>query len=426
MERLFDNRKLSPDSIKLLKASPLPSKSIDVGFQEAISNPISAESLDREKFWSPAVVFADHTRKPSPFLPHILKLFEDRTDDIKIICAGGSHVSSGKDHVSMVLGDDLYKRFQSSIFFSATKNPNSKYEWIGATSRGTPVEVNKEILDRDLILVTLNVQPHYFAGYEGGAKGILPGCSGLKTITSNHARVIGNMYGRELVIKSNPVREDMNEVPGLLADNMKIKVRNLDFVLNQDGSFVKAAFGDPVQAHMYLSEQYSRKIHTAVSRPAGVVLSVADGPLGRNLYQALKAAAFGSNIVAPNHQPKSIVVLIATLEDGVGGEAFKHEMELYGKMDNPVKVIEDLRRRAKEGKITEASQKANRLALDDSKCDLVVVSPTAPKDVQELLSKTKYAFYRGLDEALGGLDSQLLKGDIIGMPFGSSTVPIPE
>lgn len=350
-------------------------------------------------------------------------MIEPKTDDIKIIFAGGSHIPSDPDFMKKVLGEETYQRYQKSIRVSATKNPTSKYEWIGVTSRGTPVELNKELFDRDLLISTLNVQPHYFAGYEGGSKALLPGCSGLKTITTNHGYVIGNSNCRELVVKGNPLREDMNEVPGVLRESMKIEHRILDYVLNQDSSMVKAAYGDPNAAHQQLADNYSRRAHTAPASLSQLVMTLADGPTGRNLYQALKAAAFASNLAAPNHDPKSTIVLLASLEDGIGGDAFKSEMETYGKME-PDKVIEDLKRRAKLGKVTEASQKPNRLALDDKQADFIVVSPKAPSSVGDLLDKTRIKFFRTIDDALGSLDKSLYQRDVAVIPHGSSTVPL--
>ena len=294
-----------------------------------------------------------------------------------------------------------------------------------STSRSTPVELNKELFDRDLLISTLNVQPHYFAGFEGGAKALLPGCSGLKTITTNHSYVIGNPACRELAIKGNPLREDMNEVPGVLKEFMKIGHRILDFVLNQDGSMIKAVYGDSNAAHQQLAENYSARAHSVKTTPSPLVLAVADGPAGKNLYQALKAASFAANLTAPNNQPKSTVILVASLEAGIGSDAFKTEMELYGRME-PEKVIEDLKKRAKTGKVTEASQKPNRFAIDEKKTDFIVVSPNAPKPVEELLSKTKMKFYRTIDEALGSLDKRLYERDVAVIPHGSSTVPVPS
>src|SRR5437899_3521537 len=363
LDEFGGSKLLTPDKIRYVQANPLPSKPADLAFTEALAAPIGARPFEREKGWSPAIILTDSTRKQSPFIKQLINLIEPKTDDIKFIFACGTHVPADQSFIRKVLGDDIYKRYEKSIKVSSTQNPGSKYEWIGLTGRGTPIELNKELFDRDLLVSTLNVQPHYFAGYEGGAKALLPGCSGLKTITTNHGYVIGNPSCHELVVKGNPMREDMNEVPNILKEFMKIEHRILDFVLNQDGTLVKAAYGDPNLAHQQLAENYSRRAHSVTSRPSALVVTVADGPAGTNLYQALKAATFGAGLVNPSHQPKSTVMLLASLETGIGGNGFKAEMETYGKI-GPDKVVEDLKRRAKLGKVTEASQKPNRFSLD--------------------------------------------------------------
>jgi len=416
---------LAPERIRWVQPAPLPSKIIDVAFKEGMSAPVGAKPFDREKCWSPGIIVSDYTRKYSPFVSRLISMIEPKTDDIKIIFAGGTHIPSEPDFMKKVLGEEVHNRYQKSITVSSTKNPGSKYEWIGVTSRGTPLELNKELFDRDLLISTLNVQPHYFAGFEGGAKALLPGCSGLKTITTNHGYVIGNPSCRELAIKGNALREDMNEVPRVLKESMKIEHRILDFVLNQDGSMVRAAYGDPNGAHQQLAENYSGRAHAVTSTPSPLVLTVADGPTGKNLYQALKAAAFASNLTIPNNQPKSTVILIGGMEDGVGGETFKSEMELYGRME-PDQIIEDLKKRTKTGKVTEASQKPNRLSLDDKRADLIVVSPKAPGSVEELLAKTRIKFFRSIDDALGSIDKWLYERDVAVIPHGSSTVPLPR
>jgi nickel-dependent lactate racemase len=241
LDEFGGSKLLTPEKIRYVQATPLPSKPADLAFREALATPIGARPFEREKGWSPAIILTDSTRKQSPFIKQLISLIEPKTDDIKFIFACGTHVPADQSFIRKVLGEDIYKRYEKSIRVSSTQNPGSKYEWIGVTGRGTPVELNKELFDRDLLISTLNVQPHYFAGYEGGAKALLPGCSGLKTITTNHGYVIGNPSCHELVVKGNPMREDMNEVPNILKEYMKIEHRILDFVLNQDGGLVKAA-----------------------------------------------------------------------------------------------------------------------------------------------------------------------------------------
>ena len=414
---------LSPEKVRFVKPNPLPSKSVDIAFKEAMANPIGTRPFEREKGWSPAIILGDSTRKQSPFIRHLISLIEPKTDDIKIIFACGTHIPSDPGFVRKVLGEDIYKRYEKSIRVSSTQNPASKYEWIGVTSRGTPVELNKELFDRDLLVSSLNVQPHYFAGYEGGAKALVPGCAGLKTITTNHGYVIGNGNCRELILKGNPLREDMNEAPGILREYMRIEHRILDFVLNQDGTIAKAAYGDPTLAHQQLAETFSRKAHTVQSTPSSLIFTKADGPMGQNLYQAMKASAFATGLVSPDADPKPTIILLASLENGIGGDAFKKEMETYGKME-PALVLEDLKKRAKAGKATEASQKPNRLALDDGKARFIVVSPKAPALVEEFLNKTRIGFYRSIDDALRSVDNKLYEKNVAVVPYGSSTVPL--
>jgi lactate racemase len=423
LDEFGGSKLLATDKLRYVQANPLPSKPVDVAFKEAMATPVGTRPFEREKGWSPAIILGDSTRRPSPFIGQLVNLIEPKTDDIKIIFACGTHIPTDPTFIRKILGEDIYKKYEKSIKISSTQNPASKYEWIGITSRGTPVELNKELFDRDLLVSSLNVQPHYFAGYEGGAKALLPGCSGLKTITTNHGHVIGNPSCRELMIKGNPLREDMNEVPGILREYMKIEHRVLDFVYNQNGTLVKAAYGDPNLAHQQLAENFSRRAHTVQSRPSSLILTRADGPMGQNLYQAMKASAFATGLIPVPTQPKSAIILLATLENGIGGEAFRKEMEMYGKME-PNAIVEDLKKRAKTGKVTEASQKPNRLALDDPKADFLVVSPKAPTVVEEFLAKTRIRFYRAIDDALRSLDARLYEKDVAVIPYGSATVPI--
>src|SRR5437867_11909195 len=110
------------------------------------------------------------------------------------------------------------------------------------------------------------------------------------------------------------MHEDMNEVPNILKEYMKIEHRILDFVLNQDGTLVKAAYGDPNQADQQLAENFSRRAHTVQSRPSPLVLTRANGPIGQNLDRALMAASFAAGLMPYGQSPKPPVVLRATPE----------------------------------------------------------------------------------------------------------------
>jgi nickel-dependent lactate racemase len=413
---------LEGHAVRYVVPSSLSPKSFVEAYTEAMSQPIGCVSLSEEKFKKPALIFADNTRKFSLFVPLLVNALSEK-GYLKLICACGTHKSPSEEHFKAVLGEGLYEKFKSSLSISTTR-ADCGYESIGSTTRGTPVELNSELFDRDFIVSTLNVQPHYFAGFEGGCKALLPGCSSLKTILANHGRAIGNPRTRELMISGNDVREDVDEVSDLLERVKGIKHRILDFTLNPNGSVAKAVYGKPPEAHRVLAEDYAMKIWAVEAEPARLVISVADGPLGLNLYQALKAASFAADLTVTSLRPKSRVLLLASLRDGVGGEAFAYEMERYGRWEAS-ETMNDLKRRAEAKDITEASQKPNRLALDDNRANFVIVSPNAPAEVELLLSKTKYRFYRSLDEAIRDSPQELLSNVAV-IPQGAGTVPVPK
>lgn len=398
-------------------SSSLPEEEM---LKKSLQNPIRSGPFDEERAKKIAIIIADTTRFCSPFVRKLITSAEKKTDNIKIVCAHGSHVPSPAAFFQKLLGEDLYSCYRENIVLSSTQNPMSEYESIGETKDGTPVELNKELLDRDLVISSLNVQPHYFAGYEGGAKGLLPGCSSLRTIVANHSKVIGNRNARELRIEGNSVREEMNESSDLI---LKFGIRHkiVDFTINRAQQVVGVGYGDPAAAHRYVAETYAKPIYAVNARQARFIVTIASGPGGRNLYQALKAAAFASNIAFENANKKSVVFLFAGLQEGVGGEALVREMRRYGHVKGK-EIIEDLRKRAKQGETTEASQKLNRLAMDESKMELVVVSPEAPREVELLLRETKYRFFRRWDEAFAAT-SVSKKKCVVLLPYGSSTVP---
>lgn len=411
----------SPISFKTILPNKSPScESVEKLFADALVHPIDVESFYCEKPEKAAIVFSDATRFHSPFIGQLVRMIEKKTDDIKIISAHGTHAPSPSGFFERALGEELCASYKNNLVISTTQNPSSEYQYIGETDRGTPVELHKDLLDRDLIVSSFNVQPHYFAGYEGGAKSILPGCSSLRTIIANHSLVIGNPTARELRIDGNDLREDVNQSFSLLS-KFGVKHRIMDFVLNRERNVVRVSYGNPVSAHKLIAETCAKQIYCVKAQPAHTIVTIAEGPSGNNLYQALKAVAFASNMTINKPGKKSLIILFAALEEGIGGQALRSEIEKY-KDKEASEILNDLKQRGKEGKITEASQKLNRLAIDDSRMDLIIVSPKAPRDVEELLCKTKYRFSRRLDEAFDSLNVHA-KRDVAVLPYGSSTVP---
>ncbi len=178
---------------RIVRIEPRPvcaRSSMNQLLQGALANPIKSHHLEDHHIASAAVIFSDETRLPSPYLTSLVRILVKMADDVKLVVACGTHILPSEHYLTKMIGDELLRNCR--VVFSSTNDESCKFEYMGQTSRGTPVEVNKEILDVDFVLSSLCVRPHYFAGFEGGAKAILPGCSSLRTISSNHSYVIGN------------------------------------------------------------------------------------------------------------------------------------------------------------------------------------------------------------------------------------------
>jgi nickel-dependent lactate racemase len=419
--KFLESQILEPDRVRWIKPKEIPPpKTTDQLLEEALNDPVDSKRLDEEGFKSPAIVVSDNMRLPSPYVPQLLRKLEEKTDDIKIMVAGGTHVIPPDEHAKRVLGD-LFSTYQKRVIYSSTRS-SSNYEYVGETTRKTKVELNVELLDRDFIISTLCIRPHYFAGWEGGAKALLPGCSSFNTIARNHSYVVGNPNARELIMKGNPVREDINEVPGLLEKGRGISYRIADFVPNQANEPVLIRYGRPVPTHSKLTE-FGRGVYEVRAEPASLVIVVADGAHGQNFYQGLKALSHASNIVKPSAEPKSKIILAGGFKMGVGNKTFEGEFETYIGMDSD-QVMQNLKRRVKEGTFNETLQKINRLTMDFSRADMMVVSPEAPAELKTMLEKKDIFFSRELDDALSTLERGFLS-NIIVVPKGPSTVPMP-
>lgn len=412
---------LFPESVRWILPKPFASRKIDY-FVEALANPVNAKRLKDEKFENPVLVFADDTRLPSPFVPKLIKELEAKTESVKLMIACGTHVIPKDVYARSVLGNELFSSYKRNLVYSSTRNPSSVFESIGRTSRGTEVQLNKELLECDFVLSTLCVRPHYFAGWEGGAKALLPGSSSKKTINQNHSYVIGNPDAKELVIKGNPVREDINEVPTLLEKKLGIRHRVLDFVPNLQDEPVNVKYGDPIAAHRKLA-QFGKKICVVKTKPSSLVLAVSEGSLGRSFYQALKAVTHSSNIVKLDEDQNPTLILMGKMDKGIGSDTFRREFETYIGMD-PESVMDSLKKRAEEGTFNETLQKINRMMLYLPRVNFMIVSPEAPPELETMIKSKEIFFSRDLDEALETLSAQFLQ-DVAIIPQGNATVPLP-
>lgn len=381
-------------------------------FREALARPLGAAELSREgKVDRAAIIIPDHTRPPSPFLAQLAEAVEAVAREVVIVVAGGTHKPPPLSRLKRALGR-LAEEGWFRLRHSYARSHPSNFKRLGETSRGTPVEVHREVAEADLVVSTLCVRPHYFAGWEGGCKAVLPGCSSLDSVRRNHSLAIGHGGARELRADGNPVRMDMEEAGRALAKVTKYRV--FDWVGDPYGGLAAAYYGDPVEAHRACVRE-GLKYYVVKAPPTHAVVTVARPPLGSTLFQALKAYHLACN-VEPK-RGKLRVVLVAGMEEGVGSEEFAREAVRYSGAPYE-ELVRELKERMEAGEFSEVFPKLARMAMDASRAELIVASPSAASDVRALLERLRIPFYEDLAEALRGVEEAVV------LPYGDVSVPI--
>jgi lactate racemase len=256
---------------------------------------------------SASILVSDITR-PSPthlLLPPLTKRLKDLgISDLKVIFGLGTHRRMTDAEERLILRECV-------SLPHIQHNPKACVP-LGETRRGTPVEILDTVASSDLLIATGNIEYHYYAGYSGGAKAVLPGVSSEESVIKNHElmRDPASVTGR----LDSPVRLDMEDAA---------EVAGLDFilnvVLNGRKEIVQSVAGDYRQAHRAgaatVDAMYRRDV-----KPAEIVVACAGGrPKDMNLFQAQKALDNAKNAALPG----GTIILVAECCEGLGNHVFE-------------------------------------------------------------------------------------------------------
>ena len=278
---------------------------------------------------SAAIVVSDVTR-PCPsykFLPALLdELAGIDPGNVRVLFALGGHRLHTEAEKRLLLGDAVAAKVEALDLDVADCVP------VGRTSRGTPLEVYRPFLEADVKIGTGNIEYHYFAGYSGGAKAVVPGICTPLAIRSNHSMML-QPQARAGVLAGNPVREDIDEAGGIVG---------IDFVFNVllDGRkrILDAVAGHYLDAHREGVRLYDERFNVSIAEAADIVLASAGGhPKDINLYQAQKTLENVRGAVRPG----GTIVLAARCGEGFGQPIFERWMR---EMTDPQMLIDRIRR----------------------------------------------------------------------------------
>jgi len=262
---------------------------------EAIRNPVDRHGLASYATAGKTVTIVtdDHTR-PTPAGPICSAIMDELNSmgisdaSIRILAAGGLHRPMTEGELRGKFGSALTKR-ANIVCHDAWDD--TQLEYLGVTSRGTPVWVNKLVSKADLRVTIGMITAHFVSGYASGPKTILPGASGHRTIFHNHGIVAASSFAKIGVTDGNPCWEDMVEANTLLGPTLAV-----DVVLNTRNELVAAFHGEPTSAQKAGLSTYNSIYTFDLKEKADIVVASAN-PMCSYLDQCLKTIVHASMLV---------------------------------------------------------------------------------------------------------------------------------
>lgn len=272
----------------------------------------------------PVLVLVNDATRPTPTAGMLAAVWDDIAAwDLSFLIATGTHRAPSEAELARIFGG-LWPRVRGRVRVHDARD-EAGLALAGTTSAGTEVSLNRAVMEARRILVIGSVETHYFAGYTGGRKIVLPGIAGYRTIEQNHALALDSR-STALALAGNPVHEDMDEALGFLLGRPGAELFALLAVLDRDKRICFAAAGGIREAFRAAVAEVDTLFAAPAKEKAGVVIAVAEPPLDIDFYQAQKAVENGAMIL----EDGGILLVISACRTGVGNEAFLRLMRQAG------------------------------------------------------------------------------------------------
>ena len=371
----------------------------------ALAHPIGAVPLrDLAKPGQKIAIIASDVSRPVPsyeLLPAILEELTAagcRDEDITVVFALGSHRHHTPQEQERLAGSGVFHRVRC-----VDSDPDDCIH-MGDTKSGTPVDVTRVVAEADFRICTGNIEFHYFAGYSGGVKAIMPGVSTPAAIQSNHRMMVSELACAGN-LDTNPLRQDIEEAGRICGVDYIVNV-----VLDEHRKIVYAVAGDAVLAHRegcrYLDRMYRKPI---AERADIVLVSQGGAPKDANLYQTQKALDNAKHAVKKG----GTIILIGACPEGLGSAKF--EQWLTGSPSAHAMV----ERIGREFELGGHKAAAIGMVLENARIDLV--SEMDDDFVRSIFLNPQPSAQTAFEEAMKryGPDATVLA-----MPFGGATLPV--
>lgn len=373
--------------------------------RRALENPIGTGRLfEIVKPGEKIVIITSDITRPMPSRVVLPPLLEELSkagvsfEDITIVFALGSHRKHTEEEKKYLVGEDVFNKI------SCIDSDPSDCIHMGITSRGTPVDIFSVVAKADRRICLGNIEFHYFAGYSGGAKAIMPGVSTRAAIQSNHSAMVKN-EARAGAIDDNPVRLDIEEVVNFVPVDFILNV-----VLDEKKNIIKAVSGHHIHAHRVGCNFLDSLYKIEIPEKADIVITTPGGyPKDINLYQAQKALDNAKHAVKDG----GIVILLASCTEGLGEEVFERWIL---NAESPDSLIKDIQENFELG-----GHKAAAIALVQKKAKIFMVSNLNHEFVKNLFMEPFSDMNEAIQKALHELGEN---AKVLLMPYGGSTLPV--
>ena len=373
----------------------------------ALANPIGAPLLRdmAVKGKKIAIVTSDISR-PLPsydVLPAVLdELYAGgaAAEDITVVLALGSHRKHTQEEIKKLVGERCYSEVK------CVDSDVNDCVHMGVTKAGTPVDITRVVAEADVRICLGNIEFHYFAGYSGGAKAIMPGVSTPAAIQQNHRMMVSSdaCAGK---LEGNPVRADIEEAGEICGIDYIVNV-----VLDEHKKIVYAVAGNVTKAHRvgcaYLDKMYRKKLP---QRADIVLVSQGGAPKDANLYQVQKALDNAKHAVRDG----GTIILMGACPEGLGSKTFERWLTTAPTAHS---MVEEIGRNFELGGHKAA---AIGMVLDRAQIDLV--SEMDDDFVRGIFLNPQPTAQAAFDAAMGKYG---VEATVIAMPYGGATLPYVE
>jgi nickel-dependent lactate racemase len=260
-------------------------------------------------------LFTDITRATpnERIIPWLLDYLKDiPREQITLLNQLGTHRPNTRSELEQMLTPEVVRNYR--VLNHEPENPAELVQ-LGTTRDGTPALLNRHFVEADVRIVTGFIEPHFFAGFSGGPKGIMPGIAGLDTVVSNHgAKNIGDSNSTFGITQGNPIWEEMRDIALRAGRSFLLNVS-----LNEERQITGVFAGDLIAAHKVGYEFVRESAMQKFDAPFDIVVTTNSGyPLDQNLYQAVKGMSAGARVIKPG----GTLIMACECREGVPADSW--------------------------------------------------------------------------------------------------------